>query len=99
MPWKERSVVQERQSFIMAWMAEGISVTELCKTFGISWTLGYIYIRRYLNDGLQGLEELSRAPRRVWNKTSASVEKIVDIRKHHPRGPRPRQPWLGRTFF
>jgi len=86
MPWKARSVVQERQSFIMEWMADGISVTELCKTFGISRTLGYTYIRRYLKDGLKGLEELSRAPRRVWNRTPACVEKlIVDIRKHHPR--------------
>jgi transposase len=86
MPWKERSVVQERQSFIMEWMADGISVTELCKAFGISRTLGYVYIRRYLKDGFQGLGELSRAPRRVWNKTPESVEKlIVDIRKHHPR--------------
>jgi len=47
---------------------------------------GYTYIRRYLKDGLKGLEELSRAPQRVWNRTPACVEKlIVDIRKHHPR--------------
>jgi len=59
MPWKARSVVQERQSFIMEWMADGISVTELCRTFGISRTLGYTYIRRYFKDGLKGLEELS----------------------------------------
>ena len=43
----------------MEWMADGISVTELCRTFGISRTLGYTYIRRYFKDGLKGLEELS----------------------------------------
>jgi len=86
MPWKERTIVQEKQSFIMEWMAEGISVAELCRTFGISRTLGYRYIRRYLKDGMKGLEELSRAPRQVWNKTSACVKQlIVDIRKVKPR--------------
>ena len=86
MPWKERSVVQEKQAFIMEWMADGISVAELCRTFGISRTLGYRYINRYLKDGMKGLEELSRAPRQVWNKTSPCVEKlIVGIRKIKPR--------------
>jgi len=86
MPWKERSAMDEKTSFIMEWMADGVSVTELCKAFGISRTLGYVYIRRYLKDGMQGLEELSRAPRRVWNRTSPCVEKlVVNIRKAKPR--------------
>jgi transposase InsO family protein len=86
MPWKERSVVQERQSFIMEWLADGVSVAELCRTFGISRTLGYRYIHRYLEHGLQGLLELSRAPRQVWNRTSPCVEQlIVDIRRARPR--------------
>jgi transposase InsO family protein len=85
-PWKERSLVQERQSFIMEWLADGISVAELCRTFGISRTLGYKYIHRYLEHGLQGLQELSRAPRQVWNRTTPCVEMlIVDIRRARPR--------------
>lgn len=86
MPWRQRSVVQEKQSFIMEWLADGVNVSELCRTFGISRTLGYAYIKRYQQDGFRGLEELSRAPRRVWNKTAPCVEKlIVSIRRARPR--------------
>jgi transposase-like protein len=86
MPWKARTVVQEKKSFIMEWMAEGVSVSELCRTFGISRTLGYKYINRYLKYGLDGLEELARTPHRVWNRTPECVEQlIVDIRKSKPR--------------
>ena len=86
MPWKQRSVVQEKQSFIMEWLADGVNVSELCRTFGISRTLGYAYIKRYQRDGFRGLEELSRAPRRVWNRTAPCVEQlIVAIRRARPR--------------
>jgi transposase len=73
MPWKARSVVQEKQAFIMEWMAEGVSVKALCQSFGISRSLGYLYIQRYMRDGMQGLENESRAPHRVWNKTAECV--------------------------
>jgi transposase InsO family protein len=86
MPWKQRTVVQEKQSFIMEWRAEGVSVSELCRAFGISRTLGYAYIKRYQQYGFAGLEELSRAPLRVWNKTAACVEElIVAVRRARPR--------------
>jgi transposase InsO family protein len=75
MPW--RSAMEEKNSFIMEWMAEGSSVTELCRAYGISRTLGYRYIDRYLESGREGLEERSRAPRRIWNKTPESVEDLV----------------------
>ena len=86
MPWKARSAMEEKQSFIMEWLAGDSTMKELCKAFGISRTLGYEYVGRYLAGGLAGLKELSRAPRRVWNKTSRPVEKfIVEIRRKHGR--------------
>ncbi len=36
MPWKERSAVAERVSFILEWQAGQSSVAELCRSFGIS---------------------------------------------------------------
>ena len=75
MPWKERSAMEEKRSFIMEYLADGTSVTELCQAFGISRTLGYKYIRRYLEEGSAGLEERSRAPRRVWRRSSPLVVK------------------------
>ena len=86
MPWKERSAMQEKKSFIMEWQADGVTVAELCRSFEISRTLGYMYIRRFKQAGWKGLEELSRAPQRVWNKTRPCVERlIVRLRKKYPR--------------
>ena len=77
MPWKERSAMEEKRSFIMEYLADGTSVTELCQAFGISRTLGYKYIRRFLEEGSAGLEERSRAPRRVWRRSSPLVVKLI----------------------
>lgn len=86
MPWKESSAMQEKQSFIMEWLSGEASVTALCKEFGISRTLGYIYINRYLQSGREGLEERPRTPKRVWNKTNPFMERlIVQIRKSRKR--------------
>jgi putative transposase len=63
MPWKERSAMEEKHSFIMEYLADGTSVTELCRAFGISRALGYKYIRRYWEEGEAGLAERPRAPR------------------------------------
>ena len=86
MPWKERSAMEEKHSFIMEYLAEGTSVTDLCKTFGISRTLGYKYIKRFLEEGNAGLEDRSRAPRGVWRRSSPLVVKLIlQIRRKYRR--------------
>ena len=57
MPWKARSAMEEKFSFIMEWMANQSTMTELCRSFGISRTLGYVYIKRYLQEGRSGLRD------------------------------------------
>ena len=43
-------------------------------------------IHRFMTEGWKGLEELPRAPARIWNKTNPCVEKlIVGLRKKYPR--------------
>ncbi len=86
MPWKARSAMEEKFSFVMEWLANQTTMKELCRSFGISRTLGYAYIRRYFQDGYAGLEEQPRAPRRVWNRTAECVEQlIIQLRKSDPR--------------
>jgi transposase InsO family protein len=70
----------------MEYQAEGTSVTELCEAFGISRTTGYKYIRRFEESGSAGLEELSRAPRRVWRKSSPLVVRLIlQVCRRYPR--------------
>jgi transposase InsO family protein len=86
MPWNQRSAMDEKVSFIMEWEAGDSPITELCEDYGVSSTLAYKYIRRYLNSGIEGLLELSRAPRRVWNRTAGDVEQaVIQLRKRKPR--------------
>ena len=77
MPWRERSAMQEKASFILEWESGQHTFRALCKAFGISRTLGYRYVLRYVLRGPEGLREQSRAPRRVWNRTAPEVERAI----------------------
>ncbi len=86
MPWQERSAMDEKSSFILEWESGESTVSALCESFGISRTLAYRYIARYLDYGRSGLLNQSRAPRRVWNRTAGDLEKaIVELRRAKPR--------------
>ena len=65
-------------------------MTELCARHGISRQAGYNTLVRYQQEGWEGLEEHSRAPRRHPNQTSPELEQqIVELRHQHMRwGPR-----------
>jgi transposase InsO family protein len=78
--------MEEKASFILEWESGEHTFTALCRSFGISRTLGYRYILRYLLRGVAGLREQSRAPRRVWNRTAPEIERaIVQMRRKWTR--------------
>lgn len=86
MPWQERSAMDEKASFIFEWESGESTVRALCESFGISRTLAYRYIGRYLDHGRAGLLEQSRAPRRVWNRTAEDLEQaVIELRRKKPR--------------
>ena len=86
MPWQERSAMEEKASFILEWQSGEHSFVALCRAFGISRTLGYRYLLRFVLWGVAGLKERSRAPRRVWNRTAPQMERaIVRLRTRWPR--------------
>ena len=51
MPWKERSVVEERMRFVLR-LKDGESMASLCREFGISRVTGYKIYERYEECGL-----------------------------------------------
>ncbi len=77
--------MDEKTSFIFEWESGESTVSALCESFGISRTLAYRYINRYLDHGRAGLVEQSRAPRRVWNRTAEDLEAVVELRRKKPR--------------
>ena len=61
MPWKARSVMDERVRFISR-LLEGERMVDLCREFGISRKTGYKFRERYLSHGVRGLVDASRRP-------------------------------------
>lgn len=62
---------------------DGLNVTEFCAQHGVSTWLFYELRRRYAEEGEDGLEPRSRAPKVVANRTPEWVEDvIVELRKN-----------------
>jgi len=81
MPWKECHKMDERTKFIGR-LLEGEKMIDVCRAFGISRKTGYKFRERYLKQGLEGISDLSRAPKRHPNQTSKEIEElIVSLRK------------------
>ena len=73
--WKEMSVMEQKEEFILLWKTGKYTITSLAEMFNISRTTAHKYIERYEKYGLPGLLELSRAPGKVPNKTRIELKK------------------------
>lgn len=84
MPWKESHTVNERMHFVTR-LEKGERMTDLCSEFGISRKTGHKIWSRYQGSGLVGLEDQSRAPKRIPHKTEPEIEKrLLEMRSQHP---------------
>lgn len=81
MPWKETSVMDQKVQLISDWLSEEHHITELSEIYGVSRPTVYKWISRYRKASVNGLEELSRAPKRHPNKTGQElIEEIVKLK-------------------
>lgn len=96
MPWKELSVMEQREEFVMLAGKEGANVRELCRRYGVSPTTAYKWLGRVEKDGCGGLEDLSRRPLNSPLRTDEGVEaRILEGREAHPRwGARKLKRWI-----
>lgn len=76
MPWKERSVMDERLRFV-ARLLEGEEMSFLCREFGISRKTGYKIYNRYKENGLLDLTDRSRRPVRYGNQLPPQIESLI----------------------
>jgi len=77
MPWKETSAMDQRIQLIADWLSGDYCKNELCGIYGISRPTADKWIRRYDQRGLQGLEELGRAPHRHPNQTAEELRALI----------------------
>ena len=85
MPFKEMSKVTSRYEFVTQAIAENANVSELCRRLGITRRTGYKWIDRFLAEGEDGLEEMSRKPHHSPYRTRVGIEKLVlQMQDAHP---------------
>lgn len=84
MPWST-TPMDQRARFIFDLEACRYSMTELCQRYAISRKTGYKWAQRYVEEGLEGLRDRSRAPHRSPYRTSEPVRQaLIQCRQAHP---------------
>jgi transposase InsO family protein len=88
--WKAVPVEQRRLEILLAPQIMGLSVTEVCRRFGVSRQQFYEWRRRYVEQGAPGLVDRSRRPLRSPLQVSVAMEhQICLMRADNPDfGPR-----------
>jgi transposase InsO family protein len=80
------SMAELRRDVLLEPERTGETVAQICRRYGISRQTWYRYRRRYLAEGLDGLEDRARAPFRSPGQIDAELElEICRLRKDHWR--------------
>jgi transposase len=90
--------MQERMRFVTYYLDNELSMSALCREFGISRKTGYRIMNRFLEEGVDGLYDRSRARHHHPNAVSELIRQaIVATRVSHPTwGPKKLRAWLQR---
>ena len=84
MPWKEVSIMSEREEFVRLALQEGANKSELCRRFEISRPTGDKWIARFGAQDRAGLADRSRRPQHTPTRVAVQVEDlIVRMRQAH----------------
>ena len=86
MPWKDVSLLSQREEFVLLSRHEGAAISQLCRRFGVSRKTGYKWLGRFAESGRAGLSDRSRRPHRSPEQTT--VEQHLS-QQHAERSGRP----------
>jgi transposase InsO family protein len=85
MPFKECSLMSQREEFCRLALMVGSNVRALCRRFGISPTAGYKWIGVYKTQGAAGLADRSRRPLMSPSQSPPELEaQVLAVRREHP---------------
>lgn len=85
MSWNAKNVMDQRVSFISAYLSGSFTMTELCAEFSISRVTGYKWLGRYQAEGAAGLCDRSSAPHEHGRQTPDAIcEAVISLRKQRP---------------
>lgn len=84
MGWREVSVADQRQEFVMLASLAGANVSALCDRFGISRQTGHMWLRRFAA-GEHDFGDRSRRPLYSPRRLSGELEALIlSVRDAHP---------------
>src|SRR5216683_4343831 len=84
MCWRQTGVRDQRVEFVVR-ASRGEALSALCREYGISRPTGYLWLGRFRQQGVAGMEERSRRPHGSPLKTSTAVEqRIEQLRRQRP---------------
>ena len=89
MPWQEYSVMELRHEFLQLAQQGKLSFSELCQRFDISRKTGYKWLKRFQAEGLTGLADRSRRPRRSPSRSEETMaQRVLAVRDEFGWGAR-----------
>lgn len=85
MPWRESSHMSEKLAFIQACLDRKKTIVEICRSFGISEKTGHKQLRRFKEQGVEGLSDRTHANLRHPHRIAPEVAgRIIALRRKHP---------------
>jgi transposase InsO family protein len=85
MGWKTMEVREERVKFVVEASLGSKPFGSLCREFGITRPTGYLWLKRYREEGVAGVAERSRRPRSSPARTTAELEgQVRQVRLRYP---------------
>ena len=85
MAWGMKDIGEQRVRFVVAVSRKEKPLAQLCREFEISRPTGYVWSKRYREQGIAGLEEHSRRPHHSPRQTAEVLEqRVVELRKRWP---------------
>ena len=95
MPWKTMDLNEQRVQFVVAAVRREKTLGELCQEFGISRPTGRLWLGRYRELGVAGLQERSRRPQRSPRLTATRCEQqVIELRRQYPDWGARKLQWL-----
>jgi transposase InsO family protein len=84
MSWRLVGVQDQRVEFVVR-ASRGECLSSLCREYEITRPTGYLWLKRFREQGVVGVREHSRRPHLSPRRTSAAVEaRIVELRRQRP---------------
>ncbi len=84
MPWQEIRV-EEQRALMVQDHKEGMSISELAEIYGVSRKTVYKWLGRHDEQGLTGLNDVSRRPHHSPNQVTAEMEAAIVAARHRWR--------------